>query len=124
MTPERPRDAGRHHQGLAAEEIAARAYEAEGGQVLATRWRSEAGELDLVIRLGALVVFVEVKARRRAGAEGAVTARQWRRIAAAAELWIGAAPQAGVTGYRFDLAHVDGAGRVTLHRDAVRLDEL
>ena len=49
--------------GRRAEELCARALEAEGFAVLARRRRTEAGEIDLVARRGDLTVIVEVKAR-------------------------------------------------------------
>lgn len=96
--------------GLAAEEIALRLYTSEGARLLAKRWRSEAGEVDLVIAEGDTIVFVEVKARRRAAdAAGAVTPAQWRRLGLAAQIWLGGAPPG--TPCRFDLVVVDREGR-------------
>ncbi|GMG84192.1 YraN family protein [Paralimibaculum aggregatum] len=113
-------DGRRFHAGLAAEEIAAARYAAEGGEVLASRWRVPEGEIDLVVRLGTLTVFVEVKQRRRSGPDSPVSPRQWARIAAAASRWIAAHPDPAVTGYRFDAALIDGAGRLELVADAWR----
>lgn len=49
--------------GAAAEEAVAGWYEARGYEVVARNWRCRDGELDLVVRLGRLLVFCEVKAR-------------------------------------------------------------
>jgi putative endonuclease len=89
---ENPMKSGRtaHHGGLAAEDIAARLYEAEGARVLARRWRCPAGEIDLIVATPDTVVFVEVKARRsRDAAALALTPAQTARLAAAAETWLG-----------------------------------
>src|SRR5215468_2178415 len=71
--------------GLSAETRAAALLLAKGFRIVARRWRSPVGEIDLVARRGRLLVFVEVKARVRLDdAAEAVTERQKRRIAAAA----------------------------------------
>jgi putative endonuclease len=102
---------GRHHTGLAAEEAAARRYVAEGAAVAASRWRCAHGELDLVLRFPDLVVFAEIKARRdHAVAAASVSPRQWRRIAAAASLWLAEHAPADMP-CRFDLVTVDACGR-------------
>jgi putative endonuclease len=101
--------AANHFSGLAAEETVSRAYRAEGGLVRATRWRCPEGEIDLIVELPGEIVFVEVKARRRHD-PGAVTARQWARIGAAALRYL-AEHTDGTLPCRFDLALVDRAGR-------------
>jgi putative endonuclease len=71
--------------GLSAETRAAALLLAKGYRIVARRWRSPVGEIDLVVRRGRLLVFVEVKARGRFDdAAEAVTERQRRRIVAAA----------------------------------------
>lgn len=50
--------------GLLGEEKAAEYLAARGHHVLAQRWRSSAGELDLVTLDGPVLVGVEVKTRR------------------------------------------------------------
>jgi len=50
--------------GQAGEERAAAWYRARGYAVLHRNWRCRDGELDLVVRRGRTLVFVEVKARR------------------------------------------------------------
>lgn len=57
------RDA-RQDLGETGERLAARFLEARGLQLVARRFRTPLGELDLVMRDGATVVFVEVKTRR------------------------------------------------------------
>lgn len=75
--------------GLSAESFAAAFLMAKGFRIAARRWRSPVGEIDLVVRRGRLLVFVEVKARGRFDdAAEAVTERQRARIAAAAEAWL------------------------------------
>lgn len=108
------------HSGIAAEELAARAYRTGGGHVRATRWRCPEGELDMVVELAGEIVFVEVKARRRHD-PGAVTERQWARIAAAATRYL-AEQTDGTRPYRFDLALVDRFGRLERIENARSFD--
>ena len=64
---------------------------------------SAVGEIDLVAKRGKLLVFVEVKARARLDdAAEAVTQRQRRRIAAAAEAWLASHPEHANASIRFD----------------------
>ena len=57
-----------------------------GWEILARRARTPLGEVDLVARRGAMVAFVEVKARASAAeAEFALDEYRLRRVAAAAE---------------------------------------
>ena len=108
-----------YHAGRAAEEIVAHLYEAQGRQVAARRWRSEAGEIDLIARDGAEVIFVEVKqSRSHAEAAQKLSARQMGRIATAAALFLAEEPAGQLTPARFDVALVDGQGRVELLENA------
>jgi putative endonuclease len=50
--------------GLHGEQLACDALTGRGYAVLARRYRTRAGELDIVARHGEYLVFVEVKARR------------------------------------------------------------
>ena len=89
--------------GLSAESRAAAFLIAKGFRILARRWKSPLGEIDIVARRRRLLVFVEVKARASLDeAAEAVTARQQRRIVAAAEVWLAAHPGSGLSDIRFD----------------------
>ena len=84
------REAARH-RGAAAEELAARLLARNGLVVVARNYRTRFGEVDLVARDGATLVFVEVRARTWAafgGAAGSVDARKQRRIVAAARHYL------------------------------------
>ena len=75
--------------GISAESRAAALLIAKGFRILARRWKSPAGEIDIVARRRQLLVFVEVKARPDLDtAAYSVTTRQRQRIAAAAEAWL------------------------------------
>jgi putative endonuclease len=113
-----------YHAGLSAEDSAARCYRAEGGALRAKRWRCPEGEIDLVVELPGEIVFVEVKARRGGPdrAARAVSPRQWARIGAAATRYL-AEQTDGTIPCRFDLALVDGMGRLERIENAASFDD-
>lgn len=89
--------------GLSAESRAAALLIAKGFRLVARRFRCPAGEIDIVAKRGALLIFVEVKARARLDdAAWSVTERQQRRIAAAAAAWLAANPDDAMCDMRFD----------------------
>jgi putative endonuclease len=99
----RPERQAAFRLGLSAEARAAAVLIAKGYRIAARRWRSTAGEIDIVARRGRLLVFVEVKARARLDAAAeAVTDRQRRRIVAAAEAWLASHPDDAFCDIRFD----------------------
>jgi len=90
--------------GLSAESRAAAMLVAKGYRIVARRWRSPVGEIDIVARRRKTLVFVEVKARERLDdAAEAVIARQQRRIIAAAEAWLATHPDDVDSDIRFDV---------------------
>ena len=89
--------------GLSAESRAAGLLLAKGFRIVARRFRSPAGEIDIVAKRGALLIFVEVKARPALDdAAWAVTERQKRRIASAAAAWLATHPDDASCDMRFD----------------------
>lgn len=73
-------------QGRRAERLAAWWLRLKGWRVLGWRVRTPVGEVDLIVRRGRIVAFVEVKARSTAaGAEMSLDRQRLRRVAAAAE---------------------------------------
>ncbi|MEX0854065.1 MAG: YraN family protein [Bauldia sp.] len=100
--PARRRAAERH--GRRAEALAAWFMRLKGYRVLARRYRTPVGEIDLIVRRGNAIAFVEVKARSTRGeAVEAVSASARRRIARAAALWLAAHPAAAGLDLRFDV---------------------
>ena len=90
--------------GLSAESRAAALLIAKGYRIVARRWRSPVGEIDIVARRRGTLVFVEVKARERLDdAAEAVIVRQQRRIIAAAEAWLAVHPDDANCDMRFDV---------------------
>ena len=104
--------------GLSAESRAATLLVAKGFRIIARRWRSPVGEIDIVARRRSLLVFVEVKARNDLDdAAESVTVRQRSRIAAAAEAWLATYPDPSVTEMRFDAILV-APGKMPRHIQA------
>jgi putative endonuclease len=77
--------------GRAGEKLAEEYLSQNGYLILARRYRTVSGEIDLVAELGEILAFVEVKTRRstRFGLPGeAVTKRKQRAIIAAAQHYL------------------------------------
>lgn len=103
------------HAGMAAEEIVARHYARNGHQVAAQRWRGTAGEIDLVVRDGEGLIFIEVKkAVSHEAAARQLSSRQMKRIYAAASEFLAGEPSGQMTNSRFDAALVDVTGQVSI----------
>ena len=108
-----------HRSGLSAEERVAGHYQRAGCTVRARRWRGAGGEIDLVLWDGAVTVFVEVKAARsHAWAAERIGARQARRVMCAAEEFVAGDPAGALSEMRFDVALVDGLGRIEILQNA------
>jgi putative endonuclease len=108
----------RSRLGLAGEQFARVHLEALGWILVAANWRCRAGEVDLVMRDGDELVFVEVKLRRgeRAGtAEEAVTAAKARRLLATADSFLTEHPAFQDLIWRIDLLAItlDSRGAVS-----------
>jgi putative endonuclease len=89
--------------GLSAEGRAAAYLIAKGYRILARRFRTPQGEIDIVARRRQLLAFVEVKARRSLDeAAYAVTPRQQQRIIGAAQVWLMTHPEHAAYELRFD----------------------
>lgn len=94
-------------RGHSAERIAAFALFLKGFRIVARRYRTRLGEIDLIARRGDLVLIVEVKARATVeAAQLAVTPQAMRRIEAAADLWLQRQPDHARLSLRFDLIAV------------------
>ncbi|MEK0082178.1 YraN family protein [Benzoatithermus flavus] len=95
----------RHERaGRLAETLAAWVLRLEGYRILARRYATPVGEIDLVARRGDLVLFVEVKHRPRAAlAIEALLPQQQRRIARAAAWFLQHRPSLAGCAVRFDL---------------------
>jgi putative endonuclease len=109
--------------GIQGEDRAVAELERRGYAVLARRYRTRHGEIDIVARDGETIVFVEVKAKESAefgtGAE-AVTLRKQRRVISMAVDYL-ARNRLTSSPCRFDVVAIDGVGEeatLTYYRGA------
>ena len=108
-----------YQAGLAAEHRIALDYERRGFSVARRRWRGRSGEIDLIVRDGNGLVFVEVKQSRDfARAAESLSARQMNRIYTSAEEFLDQEPQGSLTAVRFDVALIDGTGDMQIIENA------
>lgn len=112
-----------HASGHAAERLVAERYVERGCEILEHCWRSAAGEVDLILRDGGAVVFVEVKKSETHDiAAQRISRRQMDRICQAALLYADRLPTGALTELRFDAALVDAGGRVEILENAFGLN--
>ena len=79
----------------------------KGYRLLAWRYKSPSGEIDLIMRRGDVTAFIEVKVRATADkAIESVTAFQSKRISAAARSWMGRDRIAARQTCRFDIVAI------------------
>ena len=94
-------------RGRWAEGLAEASLRLKGYRLLARRFRSGVGEVDLIMRRGEVTAFIEVKIRPTSDhAVEAVTSTKSRRIAAAARVWMARDPKAALGICRFDIVTV------------------
>jgi putative endonuclease len=109
--------------GKTGEDLAAAELERRGYAILARRYRTNHGEIDIVARDGGTMVFVEVKARATAEfgtAAEAITLRKRRKLAAMAVDYL-ARHQLTNAPCRFDVVAIDAVSsspRLTVFQDA------
>ncbi len=122
MTARSTRSAMAYHAGEAAERQVCDDYLRRGYELAARRWRGQGGEIDLIFRDTAGVVFVEVKKSRDfARAAEQLGQRQMGRIYATAAEFLAGEPKGELTESRFDVALVDGTGRIQIIENAFGL---
>ncbi|WJR78395.1 YraN family protein [Bradyrhizobium sp. NP1] len=101
--PASPERLAAFRTGLSAEARACAYLMAKGYRILARRFRTPHGEIDIVAKRRDLLAFVEVKARASLDdAAFAVTPRQQMRIVNAAQIWLAAHPDHANFELRFD----------------------
>ncbi len=122
MSDRRREQTGRSNYlaGQAAEDAVLRHYEARGLTLAKARWRGKAGEVDLILRDGDELVFVEVKHSRSFDSAAArLIPKQVERLMRAAEEFAGGEPKGLLTEMRFDVALVNGQGEVHILENAL-----
>ena len=102
----RPRDHRRvaERRGKTAELLCLWHLRLKGYRILARRYKTPSGEIDLIARRGGTLAAIEVKARADfdAAAE-AITYRQQQRIMRAVAHFLGGRPDLAVLAARFDV---------------------
>jgi putative endonuclease len=113
--PASPARVAAFRTGLSAESRASAWLMAKGYPILAKRFRTPYGEIDIVAKKRNLLTFIEVKARASFDeAAYAVTPRQQARIIDAAKAWLMAHPEHAEFEMRFD-AMLIAPGRLPRH---------
>ncbi len=98
-----------HAVGKEAEARAARYLQTRGLRLLARNWRCRFGEIDLILREGDTLVFVEVRARGHGGfgsAAESITAAKRERLRRTAAVYLARSGHRGAC--RFDAVLIDG----------------
>ncbi|OWU83285.1 hypothetical protein ATO6_19295 [Oceanicola sp. 22II-s10i] len=109
-----------HQAGAAAELTVERTYCDRGYRLAERRWRGRSGEIDLIFRRGAQVIFVEVKCGPdfdRALAQ--LGPGQIARIGRASCEYTDRHAQGSLTEVRFDVGLVDRRGAVRIIENAL-----
>jgi putative endonuclease len=108
--------------GKSGEDYACRELERRGYAILARGYRTRYGEIDIIARDGATIVFVEVKARtgdRYGGGPAAVTLHKQARLTAVAEDYLARRRLRDVP-CRFDVVAIGFAARGELVAEVYR----
>ncbi len=96
-----------YRRGHRGEWLAALALMVKGYRIVARRYKTPLGEIDLIARRGRLVAIVEVKVRPTlALAMEAIAHQSERRIEGAADLWLARQRDFGQLSVRFDMVAV------------------
>lgn len=106
--------------GESYEQLAARFLQSQGAQILDCNFHSRRGEIDLIMREGKYLVFVEVKYRRseKAGNPAeAVTLQKQRRICQTAQYYLYTRKFSQDTPVRYDVVAICGE-EITWYRNA------
>lgn len=96
-----------YRRGHSSEWLAAAALMLKGFRIVARRYRTKLGEIDLIARRGNLVLIVEVKARKTLmeAMEAIGHESEWR-IEGAADLWLTRQRDRAKLSMRFDMVAV------------------
>lgn len=109
-----------YRRGHIGESRAAWALRLKGYRIVAKRYKTKSGEVDLIARKGDLVALVEVKARATLEqAMDAVTPTAMRRIEAAGDIWLTQQRDYARLSLRLDLVAVL-PGRWPVHVQNIR----
>jgi len=97
--------------GQQSEQLAKQYLEKHGLQTITTNFRCRSGELDLIMRDGKYIVFVEVRARQSAAFGGAlvsITSTKQQKLIRTASLFLSCKKWQNRYPCRFDVVALDG----------------
>ena len=93
-----------YRRGLFAESIAALMLRLKGHRIVAQRYKTPVGEIDLVALKGRRLAFIEVKRRKtQEDAAWTLPAKRRRRIVRAAQYWLAGHPDLAGHDIAFDV---------------------
>lgn len=94
-------------RGIVSEYVACFYLLFKGYRILALRYKTRHGEIDIIARKGDLTIFVEVKARATVDdAVNAVSAHAAHRIRAASDHWLSHQADSAALSQRYDIVAV------------------
>ena len=115
------RQSAKQRQGEGWEQHALAYLQRQGLQLVESNFRCKAGEIDLILRDGDALVFVEVRQRQsrtHGGAAASITQAKIRRLVRAAQTYLLRFPR--VPPCRFDIIAIDG-DKLDWLRDAIQV---
>jgi putative endonuclease len=115
-----PGQSAKQRQGSHWEQVALDHLQRHGLQLVQANYRCRGGEIDLILRDGDCLVFVEVRQRAdlaHGGAAASITAAKQRRLIRAAQTYL--LHCSPTPPCRFDVVAIDG-GRLNWLRNAIQ----
>ena len=107
------------NSGAQAEQLAAQFLQRQGLTLIESNYRCRQGEIDLILRDGATLVFAEVRQRSRSdfgGAAASIDGRKQLRLILTAQHYL--ASLRSTPPCRFDAVLMDGAGNIEWLKNA------
>jgi len=104
--------------GIFAEKVAISFLRLKGYKIIAWRFKTKFGEVDIIAKKSDIIIAVEVKARKkRVSLEEIISLRQMNRVRSAMELFISQNPQYHNSAVRFDFIEVGRFGVLQHHQN-------
>ena len=113
-----------YQAGVDAESICCNYLSAKGFSLLATRYKTKAGEIDIIAAENNLLLFIEVKRRKSDIIDDPVSRAQKKRIINAALQYIAENPKIAGLDMRFDCILVDNDMGINHIEDSWRIEEI
>lgn len=108
--------------GIDSEEIAVEFLKSKGFGILHQRYKTKFGEVDIIGKIGEVLVFIEVKARKKIDEyETLVSQKQWKRITEASQVFLQENLEFSSHDFRFDQIVIEH-GLITAHIENIFFD--